>query len=60
MKNENLVVGKMEDDTFGLLIKGFVRLKSKLYTFITEDNDKSKKAKGINKNVVDHELKYED
>ena len=49
----------MEDDIFGLLIKGFVRLKSKLYTFITEDNDKSKKAKDINKNVADHELKYE-
>ena len=59
MKNKNLVVGKMEDDIFGLLIKGFVRLKPKLYTFITEDNHKSKKAKGINKNVADHELKYE-
>ena len=37
-------------------IKGFVGLKSKMYTFITEDNHESKKAKGI----IDDELKYED
>ena len=29
-----------------------------MYTFITEDNCESKKAKVINKNAVDHELKY--
>ena len=37
-------------------IKSFVGLKSKMYTFITEDNHESKKAKGI----IDDELKYED
>ena len=31
-----------------------------MYTFITEANHESKKAKGINKNIVDDELKYED
>ena len=31
-----------------------------MYAFITEDNHESKKAKGINKSVVDNELKYED
>ena len=41
-----------------MLIKGFIELKYKIYTFITEDNDESKKAKGINKNVVDDELKH--
>ena len=29
-----------------------------MYTFITEDNCESKKAKVINQNAVDHELKY--
>ena len=41
-------------------MKGFVGLKSKMYTFITENNHESKKARGINKNDVDDELKYED
>ena len=41
-------------------IKGFLRLKTKLYTVITKDNRESKKEEGINKNVVDDELKYED
>ena len=41
-------------------IKAFLGLKSKTYTFITEDNHESKRAKDINKNVVADELKYED
>ena len=36
--------------------KGFVRLKSKMYTFKKEDHNESKKAKDINKDVVDDEL----
>ena len=55
-----IVVSKTKDETSGVPIKGFVGLKSKMYTFITEDNHESKKAKGINKYVVDDELKYED
>ena len=56
----NLVVSKMKDKTCGVPIKGFVGLKSKMYTFITEDNHESKKAKHVNKSVVDDKLKYED
>ena len=41
-------------------IKGFVGLKSKMYAFIKEGNHESKKANGINKKVVDDELKYKD
>ena len=41
-------------------IKGFAGSKSKIYTFTTEDNHESKKAKGINKNAVNDELKYVD
>ena len=43
-----------------MVMKGFVGLKSNMYTFITEGNHEFKKAKGINKNVVDDELKYKD
>ena len=31
-----------------------------MYTFIKKDNHKFKKAKGINKNVIDNELKHID
>ena len=43
----NLVVGKMKDEICGIPIKGFVGLKSKMRTFITEDNHESKKSKDI-------------
>lgn len=55
-----LVVGKMKDEIYAVPMKDFVGLKYKMYTFITEHKDESKKVKGINKNVVDGELKYED
>ena len=38
-------------------VKYFVALKSKMYTFITETNNQSKKSKCINKNAADSELK---
>ena len=50
----------MKDETCSLCTKFFVAVKSKMYTFITEDNHGSKKAKDINKNVFGDELKYED
>ena len=49
----------MKDGTCGVPLKGFVGLKAKVYTFIAKENHECKKAKGINKNVVDDELKYE-
>ena len=40
--SKNLVLGKMKVEACSLLIKGFSGLKHKIYTFITEDNHKSK------------------
>ena len=40
--------------------KRFFRIKSKIYAFKKEDHHESKKAKSINKNAVDHELRYAD
>ena len=50
--SKNLVVGKMKDERSGLPIKSFVGLKSKMHAFIAEDDHESKRAKGINKNIV--------
>ena len=40
--------------------KGFAGLKSKMYSFVTEEIIDLKKQKYINKNVVDDKLKYQD
>ena len=45
--SSNLVVGKMRNETCGLPIRGFVGLKSKIYTLITEEKHESKKANKI-------------
>ena len=37
------VAGKIKDETCGVPIKAFLALKSKMYTFITEDNHESKR-----------------
>ena len=57
---KNLVVGKTKYEACDVPIKGFVRLKSKTCTFMSEDNHESKKTKCINKNIFDDELRYED
>ena len=48
----NLIVGKMKDETCGIPINGFIGLNSKTYTFTKEDNHEFKKEEDINKNVV--------
>ena len=48
----------MKDETCDTSIKFFVGLKSKMYTYVTEDM--FKRTKGVNKNDADDELKLED
>ena len=40
-------------ETCGMHIKGFPGLKSKIYSFIREENNKSKIVNSVNNNVVD-------
>ena len=47
----------MKKQTSRVPLKGFVVLKYKMYTFITEGSHEYKKAEAINKNVVDDKLK---
>ena len=42
----------MKDETAGVAIGEFVRLKSKMYSYLVNDNSEHKKAKGVNRNVV--------
>ena len=41
-----LVIGKMKDETAGVAIEEFVRLKPKMDSFLINDNSESKKRKG--------------
>ena len=55
----NLLLRK-NDKAGGVPRKGFLDLKSKMCTSITEDNCQPKNAKDINKNVTGAKLKHED
>ena len=52
--SNKLVVGKMKDETAGVAIEEFVRLKPKMYLYLVDDNSEHKKANGVNRNVVSH------
>ena len=46
------MVGKMKDETAGVPIEEFLRLKPKMYSYLIDDNNEHKKTKCIYKNVV--------
>ena len=50
--SNKLVIGKMEDESGGVATKEFVDLKSKMYSFLVDDNSEHKKAKSVNRNFV--------
>ena len=43
----------MKDETGGVGIEEFNGLKPKMYQFLVNDNGEHKKAKGVNRNVVE-------
>ena len=40
--SNQLVVGKMKDETAGVAIEEFIRLKRKMYSYLVDDNSKHK------------------
>ena len=44
----------MKNEVKGKIISEFVGLKSKMYSLTGVDNEEVKKAKGVNKNVVEN------
>lgn len=56
--NENKkVIGKFKDEAAGKVIKEFVGLKSKMYSYLLGEEE-HKKAKGVKKNVVKNEIRH--
>ena len=54
------VIGKFKDEACGVPITEFVGLKSKMYSYIKNDEKGGKTAKGIKKNVIKNSIKHED
>ena len=48
------VIGNMEDEVKGKIIHEIVGLKSKMYSLAAVDGEEIKKAKGVNKDVVEN------
>ena len=54
------VIGKFKDEACGVPIIEFVGLRSKMYTYLKNDETGGKTAKGIEKNVIKNNIKHED
>ena len=52
------VIGKFKDEAAGVPITEFVGLKSKMYSYIKDNGDGDKTAKGIKKNVIRNDMKH--
>ena len=50
------VIGKMKDELKGKIICEFVRLKSKMYSLISVNEEEVTKAKGVNKKIRQKEF----
>ena len=50
--SNKLVIRKMKDETGGAAIEEFVGLKSKMFSFLVDDNSEHKKGKDMNRNNV--------
>ena len=54
------VLGMFKDEAAGKIIKEFVGLRAKLYSYIMDEGKEHKKCKGIKKQVVTTSIKHED
>lgn len=58
-KENKKVIGKFKDEAAGRPILEFIGLKSKMYSYTTEEKN-NKTAKGVKKNVTRKEIKHSD
>ena len=54
------IIGKFKDEACGIPITEFVSLKSKMYSYIKDNEKGEKTAKGIKKNIIKNNIKHED
>ena len=51
--SNKLLIGKVKNETGGVAVEKFVRLKSKMDSLFVNGNSEHKKAKYLNRNVVE-------
>ena len=56
--NNKKVKGKFKDETAGVPIIEFVGLKRKMYSYIQENKNGGKTAKGVKKNIIKNDIKH--
>ena len=59
-KANKKVIGKFKDEAAGIPITEFVGLRSKMYSYIKDNQKVGKTAKGIKKNIIKNNIKHED
>ena len=57
-KTNKKVIGKFKDEAAGIPITEFVGLKSKMYSYIKDNNKGGKTAKGIKNNVIKNNITH--
>ena len=58
-KTNKKVIGKFKDETAGVPICEFIGLRSKMYSYIKDNDQVGKTAKGIKKNVIKKDITHE-
>ena len=59
-KTNKKVIGKFKDEAAGISITEFVGLRSKMYSYIKDNQKGGKTAKGIKKDIIKNNIKHED
>ena len=59
-KTNKEVIGKFKDEAAGVPICEFIGLRSKMYSYMKENQKGGKTAKGIKKNIITKNIKHED
>ena len=54
------IIGKFKDEACGIPITEFIGLKSKMYSYVKDNEKGGRTAKGIKKNVIKKNIRHED
>ena len=59
-KTNKKVIGKFKDEAAGVPVVEFIGLRSKMYSYIKDNDEGGKTAKGIKKNIITKNIKHKD
>ena len=54
------IIGKFKDEAAGVPVVEFIGLRSKMYSYLKDNDECGKTAKGIKKNIITKNIKHED